>query len=73
MTEMKRITEVFPEEIDRAVYELKKEDRVVKCSYAEIIRQLAALSGPISGGVPATLTLKFYPSFEPLRQFSGSP
>lgn len=43
MTEMKRITVAFPEEIDRAVYELRKDDRFVKCSYSEIIRRLVAL------------------------------
>lgn len=43
MTEMKRITIAFPDEIDRAVYELRKEDRFVKCSYSEIIRQLVFL------------------------------
>lgn len=43
MTDMKRITVAFPDEIDRAVYELRKEDRFVKCSYSEIIRKLVAL------------------------------
>lgn len=43
MTEMKRITIAFPDEIDRAVYELRKEDRFVKCSYSEIVRQLVIL------------------------------
>lgn len=43
MTEMKRITVAFPDEIDRAVYELRKDDRFVKCSYSEIIRRMVAL------------------------------
>lgn len=43
MTDMKRITVAFPDEIDRAVYELRKEDRFIKCSYSEIIRKLVVL------------------------------
>ena len=43
MTDMKRITVAFPEEIDQAVYELRKDDRFVRCSYSEIIRKMVAL------------------------------
>lgn len=43
MTKMKRITVAFPEEIDKAVYELRKDDRFLKCSYSEIIRRMVAL------------------------------
>lgn len=43
MTEMKRITIAFPEDIDRAVYELRKDDRFVRCSYSEIIRKMVML------------------------------
>lgn len=43
MTEMKRITVAFPEEIDKAVYELRKDDRFVRCSYSEIIRRMVEL------------------------------
>lgn len=43
MTGMKRITVAFPDDIDKAVYELRKDDRFVKCSYSEIIREMVAL------------------------------
>lgn len=52
MTEMKRITVAFPEDIDRAVYELRKDDRFVKCSYSEIIRRMVALGLEANTGKP---------------------
>lgn len=40
MTEMRRITIALPDEIDRKILEIRKDDRFVRCSYAEIVRQL---------------------------------
>lgn len=50
MTDMRRITIALPDEIDRRILELRKDDRFVRCSYAEIVRQLLehALDGPNS-------------------------
>lgn len=39
MTDMRRITVSLPEDIDRRILELKKDDRFVRCSYSEIVRQ----------------------------------
>ena len=43
MTDMKRITISVPDDIAKAVYEMRKEDRFTKCSYSEIIRQLVSI------------------------------
>lgn len=40
MTDMRRITIALPDKIDQRILELKKDDRFVRCSYAEIVRQL---------------------------------
>lgn len=40
MTEMRRMTISLPEELDRRILELKKDDRFVRCSYSEIVRQV---------------------------------
>lgn len=40
MTEMRRITIALPDNIDQKILELRKDDRFVRCSYAEIVRQL---------------------------------
>ncbi len=40
MTEMKRVTISLPDELDRKVLELKKQDRFVRCSYSEIVRMM---------------------------------
>ena len=40
MTDMKRVTISLPDEIDRRILELKKDDRFVRCSYSEVARQL---------------------------------
>ena len=42
MTEMRRVTISLPDEIDKKIIELKKQDRFVRCSYSEIIRILIA-------------------------------
>lgn len=43
MTDMRRVTISLPDEIDRRILELKKDDRFVRCSYAEVVRQLLEL------------------------------
>lgn len=40
MTEMRRITIAVPDEIDKRILDLRKDDRFIRCSYAEIVRQL---------------------------------
>lgn len=40
MTDMRRITISLPDEIDKKILELKKDDRFIRCSYAEIARKL---------------------------------
>lgn len=40
MTNMKRICISLPQEIDRRILNLRKEDRFIRCSYAEIVRTL---------------------------------
>lgn len=43
MTDMKRITVAFDDDIDRRIFELRKKDCYVKCSYSEIVRRLVRL------------------------------
>lgn len=43
MTEMRRITVSIPDEIDKKVLELKKDDRFIRSSYSEIVRMLILL------------------------------
>ncbi len=43
MTELRRVTITLPDEMDKAILQLKKEDRYVRCSYSEIARQLLGL------------------------------
>lgn len=40
MTEMKRVTVALPDEIDKKVLELRKDERFIRCSYSEIVRKL---------------------------------
>ena len=40
MTEMKRVTVSLPEEIDKKVLELRKDERFIRCSSSEIVRKL---------------------------------
>ena len=40
MTEMRRITISIPNELDEKIIDLRKTDRFIRCSYAEITRQL---------------------------------
>ncbi len=40
MTKMKRVTISIPDELDKRILELKKDDRYIRCSYSEIVRML---------------------------------
>lgn len=40
MTDMRRITIALPDDIDRRILALRKDDRFIRCSYAEIVRRL---------------------------------
>lgn len=42
MTEMKRVTVAVPEDLDRRILELKKNDAYIRCSYGEIVRRLVS-------------------------------
>ena len=53
MTEMRRITIALPDEIDRKILEMRKDDRFVRCSYAEIVRQLLEKGLVSERGKPA--------------------
>ena len=43
MTNMKRATVSFPDELTERIFALRKDDRFTKCSYSELIRQLAEM------------------------------
>lgn len=40
MTDMRRVTIPLPDELDRRILELKKDDKYIRLSYAEVVRQL---------------------------------
>lgn len=40
MTNMKRTTVSFPDELTKRIFALRKDDRFTRCSYSELIRQL---------------------------------
>lgn len=43
MTDMKRITISVPEDMEKAIYGLRKRDEYNRCSTSELIRQLVEL------------------------------
>ena len=43
MTDMRRVTIAVPDHIDQMVLNMRKDDRFVRCSYAEIVRQMLDL------------------------------
>ena len=43
MTDMKRITISVPEDMEKAIYGLRKHDEYNRCSTSELIRQLVEL------------------------------
>lgn len=40
MTDMRRITVSLPDKLDQQILELRKDDRFIRCSYSEIVRQM---------------------------------
>lgn len=40
MTGMRRITISLPERLDRRILELRRQEQFLRCSYAEIVRQV---------------------------------
>lgn len=40
MTNTKRTTISFPDELTERIFALRKDDRFMRCSYSELIRQL---------------------------------
>lgn len=43
MTDMKRITISVPEDMEKAIYGLRKRDEYNRCSTSEVIRQLVEI------------------------------
>lgn len=43
MTNMKRTTISLPAELAERIFALRKDDRFVRCSYSDLIRQLAEM------------------------------
>lgn len=43
MTDMRRVTIAVPDHIDQMVLNMRKDDRFVRCSYSEIVRQMLDL------------------------------
>ena len=42
MTDMRRITISIPDELDKKIVEVRKDDRFIRCTYSEIVRQILA-------------------------------
>lgn len=40
MTDMRRVTIAIPDDLDKRILELKKDDRFVRGSYSEVVRQI---------------------------------
>lgn len=40
MTDMRRVTIAFPDDMDKRILDLRKEDRFIRCSYSEIVRKI---------------------------------
>lgn len=40
MTDMRRVTVSLPDDLDKQILELRKDDRFIRCSYSEIVRQM---------------------------------
>lgn len=52
MTEMKRISVAFSDDLDDGIFELRKKDEYVKCSYSEIIRRLVKIGLEVESKKP---------------------
>lgn len=51
MTDMRRVTISLPDDLDRRILDLKKDDRFVRLSYSEIVRRLLLIG--LSGEAPS--------------------
>lgn len=40
MTGMRRISVAIPEEMDKRLLEMRKDERFIRCSYSEIVRRM---------------------------------
>lgn len=40
MTDMRRVTVSLPDELDKKILGLRKDDCFIRCSYSEIVRQM---------------------------------
>lgn len=40
MTNMRRVTISLPDDLDRRILELRKDERFIRCSYSDIVRQM---------------------------------
>lgn len=40
MTNMKRVTVSLPDEMDKRILKLRSDERFVRCSYSELVRQI---------------------------------
>lgn len=49
MTKMKRTTISFPSELTDRIFALRKDERFTRCSYSELIRQLAEMGLALLG------------------------
>ena len=43
MTNMKRTTVTFDDDLDREIFELRKNENYMRCSYSEIVRRLVRI------------------------------
>ncbi len=48
MTEMKRTTISLPDDLYHAIFELRKDERYMRCSYSEIVRRLVEIGLDVS-------------------------
>lgn len=40
MTNMRRLTVSLPDDLDKRILELRKDERFIRCSYSEIVRRM---------------------------------
>ena len=40
MTDMRRVTISMPEELDKRILEVRRDERFSRCTYSEIVRQI---------------------------------
>ena len=52
LVKMKRISVAFSDDLDDGIFELRKKDEYVKCSYSEIIRRLVKIGLEVESKKP---------------------